>query len=259
VTKPGKTDTTAGGLFIDDGGEGGIPVLFVHSAAGSTELWTAQLDHLRAGGRRAIAIDLRGHGRSRPPTDGDYSIEGMATDIGAVADHLGLARFVLVGHSLGGAVSLAFAGRHPERVAGLLMLDPASDGRAIPAEQAEQMMSALDVDAYGTTVKYWKPMLEVTPEPARAHLLDVLRRTPKQVVMEPLRALLTFDPVPPLERYTGPRLTVITQYNETPGSYHNLVPSLPHRKIEGTGHWLHLDRPDETSRIIDEFLAGVPA
>jgi pimeloyl-ACP methyl ester carboxylesterase len=76
-------------------------------------------------------------------------------------------------------------------------------------------------------------------------------------VMEPLRALLTFDPVPPLERYTGPRLTVITQYNETPGSYQNLVPSLPHRKIEGTGHWLHLDRPDETSRIIDEFLSRI--
>jgi pimeloyl-ACP methyl ester carboxylesterase len=259
VTKPGKTDTTGSGLFIDDGGEGGIPVLFVHSAAGSTELWAAQLDHLRAGGRRAIAIDLRGHGRSRPPADGDYSIESMATDIGAAADHLGLARFVLIGHSLGGAVSLAFAGRHPERVAGLLMLDPASDGRAIPAEQAEQMMAALEVDAYGTTSRYWEPMLEVTPEPARAHLLDVLRRTPKQVVMEPLRALLTFDPVPPLERYTGPRLTVITQYNETPGSYQNLVPSLPHRKIEGTGHWLHLDRPDETSRIIDEFLSRIPA
>jgi hypothetical protein len=37
------------------------------------------------------------------------------------------------------------------------------------------------------------------------------------------------------------------------------VPSLPHRKIEGTGYWLHLDRPDETSRIIDEFLSRIPA
>jgi pimeloyl-ACP methyl ester carboxylesterase len=258
VTNPGKTDMTPGGLFIDDGGEAGTPVLFVHSAAGSSELFAAQLDHLRAAGRRAIAIDLRGHGRSRPPADGDYSIEGMATDVGAVADHLGLARFVLVGHSLGGAVSVAFAGRHPDRVAGLLLLDPASDGRTIPAEQADQLMAALDRDAYGTTENYWKPMIEATPGPARTLLLDVLRRTPKQVVMEPLRALLTFDPVPPLSRYDGPRLTVTTKYNETPGSYQNLVPSLPHRKVEGTGHWLHLDRPDETSRLIDGFLSGVP-
>jgi len=91
----GRTDMTPGGLFIDDRGDGGTPVLFVHSAAGSTELWAAQLDHLRASGRRAIAIDLRGHGRSRPPADGDYSIEGMAGDIEAAADHLGLTRFVL--------------------------------------------------------------------------------------------------------------------------------------------------------------------
>lgn len=257
MKNPGKTDLTADGLYIDDGGEGGTPVLFVHSAAGSTEHWAAQLAHLRATGRRAIAIDLRGHGRSRPAADGDYSIEGMSADIGAAADHLGLTRFVLVGHSMGGAVALAFAGAHPERVAGLLLLDPASDGRTVPAEQAEGMMAGLEKDTYGTTEQYWKPMTEVTPEPARKLLFDGLRRTPKEVVMEPLRALLTFDPVPPLTRYPGPKLTVISRYNETPGSYQNLVPSLPHRKMEGVGHWLHLDAPDETNRLIDDFLSGV--
>ncbi len=254
----GKTEMTPGGLFIDDGGDGGTPVLFVHSAAGSTEHWSAQLAHLRASGRRAIAIDLRGHGRSRPPADGDYSIEGMAADIGAAADHLGLARFVLVGHSLGGTVAAEFAGSHPDRVAALLLLDPASDGRSIPAEQAEQMMASLDEDAYRATEQYWLPMTEVSPEPARKLLFDGLRRTSKQAVMEPLRALLTFDPVTALSRYPGPRLSIITPFNETPGSYQNLVPSLPHRKVEGTGHWLHLDAPEEINRLIDDFLCRLP-
>jgi len=254
-----KNEMTPGGLFIDDGGAGGTPVLFVHSAAGSTEHWTAQLAHLRANGRRAIAIDLRGHGRSRPPPDGDYSIEGMAADIGAAADHLGLARFVLVGHSMGGAVAAAFAGSHSERVAGLLLLDPASDGRTIPAEQAEQMMASLEEDAYSATEQYWTPMTQVTPEPARVLIFDGLRRTSKQALMEPLRALLTFDPVTPLSRYTGPKLSIVTRYNETPGSYQNLVESLPHRKVEGVGHWLHLDAPDQINRLIDDFLCRVPA
>ena len=47
---------------------------------------------------------------------------------------LGLERFVLVGHSLGGVVCVAYLGQHPERVAGLFLLDPAGDGRQIPAE-----------------------------------------------------------------------------------------------------------------------------
>lgn len=259
MNNQGRTDLTPGGLFIDDGGDGGTPVLFVHSAAGSTELWAAQLAHLRAGGRRAIAIDLRGHGRSRPPADGDYSIDALASDVAAAADHLGLTRFVLVGHSLGGTVATAFAGAHPDRVAGLLLLDPASDGRTIPADQARQMMDSLEKDTYGTTEKYWMPMTQVFTEQTREIIFGGLRRTDEHAVMEPLRALLTFDPVAPLSRYPGPKLSIITALNENPGGYQNLVKSLPHRKIEGTGHWLHLDAPDEINRLIDDFLSRVSA
>src|SRR5512145_1122428 len=77
----------AGTLHVDDGGEGGLPVLFVHSFAGSNEHWRRQLDHLRTR-RRALALDLRGHGRSAPPDDGDYALTSQAGDIAAVADAL---------------------------------------------------------------------------------------------------------------------------------------------------------------------------
>jgi pimeloyl-ACP methyl ester carboxylesterase len=53
----------SGSLHVDDGGSGGIPVVFVHSFAGSTEHWSAQLAHLRKT-RRAVALDLHGHGQS---------------------------------------------------------------------------------------------------------------------------------------------------------------------------------------------------
>src|SRR5206468_12386469 len=119
----------------DDGGSGGVPVVFVHSAAGSTEHWSVQLRHLRRT-RRAAALDLRGHGRSAPPRDGDYRINSLAADLKAALDHLGLPRAVLVGHSLGGVVCATFAGTHPDRVAGLFLLDPAGDGRKLPPEVA---------------------------------------------------------------------------------------------------------------------------
>lgn len=250
--------TTPGGLFIDDGGAGGVPVVFVHSAGGSTEHWTAQLAHLRAQGRRAIAIDLRGHGRSRPPADGDYSIAAMAGDVMAAADLLRLDRAVLVGHSMGGAVVAEAAGRHPERVAGLLLLDPASDARGIPAEQARQMMASLEGDSFRATLEqFWTPMLQPSSEATRAIVFGGAWRMPKEAVFEPLRSLLSFDPVTPLSRYPGPKLSIITRYNEVPEGYHALVPSLPHHKIDGTGHWLHMDAPDAINREIDAFLSGL--
>jgi len=91
----------AGNLYIDDGGRGEkLPVVFLHSFAGSSRDWENQLNYLRKD-RRAIAFDLRGHGRSDAPTNNDYNVESLANDLSAVVDSLGLDRFVLVGHSLG--------------------------------------------------------------------------------------------------------------------------------------------------------------
>lgn len=241
-------------LHIDDGGTDGVPVVFVHSAAGSTEHWRGQLAHLRARGQRAIAIDLRGHGRSPPPADHDYSIPAMASDVIAAADALGLERFVVAGHSMGGAVAVSVAGLVPGRVAGLLLLDPASDGRAIPTEEADGLMAALRADPHGTVEQYWSTLIRPSPDAVRAFLVESVRRTPGETLIETLAALLVFDPVTPLERYRGPGLSIITELNETPTAYHALVPSLPHRKIDSVGHWLHLDAPDTVNRLIDDFL-----
>src|SRR5437667_5995364 len=103
---------TLGRLRVDDGGRGGLPVLFVHGNGGNRTQWKAQLEHLRQT-RRAVAFDLRGMGDSEPAGDADYSVAGFSQDVAAIADALGLERFVLAGHSFGGAVVADYAGKHP--------------------------------------------------------------------------------------------------------------------------------------------------
>jgi pimeloyl-ACP methyl ester carboxylesterase len=66
----------AGRLRVDDGGPGGLPVVFVHSFAGTGAHWASQLAHLRPT-RRAVALDLRGHGGSDAPPSGDYAVESL--------------------------------------------------------------------------------------------------------------------------------------------------------------------------------------
>jgi pimeloyl-ACP methyl ester carboxylesterase len=68
----------------------------------------------------------------------------MASDIAAVVDTLGLERFVLVGHSMGGGAALVYAGDHPDRVAGLLLVDPIGDGKQIPAEAKTGFLQELE-------------------------------------------------------------------------------------------------------------------
>src|SRR6185437_1335772 len=90
----------AGQIHVDDDGSGdGVPVVFIHSFAGSGQHWANQLDHLRPG-RRAIALDLRGHGQSEAKADDDISIDDLAADVGTVVESLDLPRVALVGHSI---------------------------------------------------------------------------------------------------------------------------------------------------------------
>lgn len=248
-------------LFVDDGGPGnsasGLPVVFIHSASGAGTHWADQLKHLRQT-RRAIAIDLRGHGRSTMPTNGDFAIASMADDIGAVADQLGLDRFVLVGHSMGGFVAIAYAGAHPDRVAGLFLLDPASDGRMMPREQAAGLMAALRSEAYQPTIEgYWATIIGTPRKEVRDQLMTDLRHTPRETVTGTLEELLGFDPVTPLRRYAGPKRTLITLFNEKPASLQYLVPELASEKIDSTGHWPQMEMPDAVNARLDVFLASL--
>src|SRR5262249_33301604 len=119
-----------GRIRVADGGGAGaggrkasaLPVLFVHGNSGNRTQWKAQLEHLRPT-RRAAALDLHGMGESEKAPDGVYSVESFAADVAAAADALGLKRFVLVGHSYGGYVVSAYAGKHPDRLAGLVFAD----------------------------------------------------------------------------------------------------------------------------------------
>lgn len=243
----------AGGLYLDDEGDGAPAVLFVHSLAGRAAHWSAALEHCRRR-RRAVAFDQRGHGRSAPLEGGaELTIETLADDVRAVADACGLRRFVLVGHSLGGGVALAFAGAYPERVERLLLLDPIGDGTQMPAAELQPFLDQLDSPAYLPTIEgYWGAI--AGPDAAvRRRLLDDLRGTAQGTVVAGFRASLCFDPTPALLRYRGPTLAVVTPANDAPFSLHR-VGRLPHRVVEGTGHWIQLERPAEFARLLDAFL-----
>ena len=242
----------AGTLAVDDGGKNGLPVVLVHSLAGTAQQWSEQLRHLRQT-RRAIAFDFRGHGRSDAPKNGDYTIAGMATDIAATVDSLGLDRFVLVGHSMGGGAALVYAGSHPDRVRGLMLIDPIGDGKQIPAAEADGFLSGLESDYGNASQAYWTSI--AGPDSAiRERLLRDLKSTPKEAVIRVLREVMKFDPDPPLARYHGPKLSVVTPHNDMPFSLHRMGHGFPHQVVEGTGHWIQLDKPAVVNRLLDEFL-----
>ena len=91
---------------------------------------------LERSGHHVVLYDARGHGQSSPATSAAaYGYDELALDLRAVLDALSLDRAVLAGASMGAHTALAFALRHPERVAGLVLITPAFDGRPASAER----------------------------------------------------------------------------------------------------------------------------
>jgi pimeloyl-ACP methyl ester carboxylesterase len=109
----------AGGLALaaDVGGpEDGTPVVLTHGGGQTRHSWAGTWRVLVDAGCRAVSVDLRGHGDSAWPDDGDYSFAAFAGDVRAVADTLP-APPILIGASLGGLASLMAVGEASDQAA----------------------------------------------------------------------------------------------------------------------------------------------
>jgi pimeloyl-ACP methyl ester carboxylesterase len=110
----------------------GVPMVLLHGHGNEAHLWDDFVPTVSEH-YRVLAVDQRGHGDSGWDAEGRYDSNTMADDLEAILEHFEIDRFVLIGFSMGGRVSMAFAGRHPERLAGLVLVDiaPELDARGI--------------------------------------------------------------------------------------------------------------------------------
>jgi esterase len=116
--------------YTECGDHASVPLVLLHGMRSDRSTWVDVAPDLAAAGYRVIAPDMRGHGDS--PHTATYSFEEMREDVLQFADGLGLDRFVLGGHSMGGTVTTLFAERYPARLRGLLVVDaPPPDGSSV--------------------------------------------------------------------------------------------------------------------------------
>jgi pimeloyl-ACP methyl ester carboxylesterase len=105
-------------VTFSDTGRGSVVVL-LHGFLGSHEIWQQTIENLSTS-YRVIAIDLPGHGNT-PSIGYAHSMDMMARCVKKVMDSLRLKKYVLVGHSMGGYVALAFADLYPDSLKGLCL------------------------------------------------------------------------------------------------------------------------------------------
>lgn len=239
-----------------------VPVVFVHGMTTSASIWEPQLARLGRT-RRTIALDMRGHGDSAPPEDGNYAPASCAADVFAVLDELGIDRVVLVGHSFGACIALATAAAAPHRIAQLILVDPPGDFTKLPVEVYEAQLvpfqRALETEDWRAAVEAgFSDALTGGTADTRDRILACLAATGRDRLFGMYGGMFAFEAVDALDRYLAAPGTraeaIIAPSNAFPFSLHILRPALTATAIGDTGHWLMLDAPEAFARELDLCL-----
>ncbi|MBL7488687.1 alpha/beta hydrolase [Frankia sp. AgB1.9] len=251
-------------LFYTDEGAGDLPLLLVHGYAADSHDWSWQLPSFVAS-RRVISVDLRGHGRSSAPPKG-YTTRQFAEDLAGLLDQLGVGRVVALGHSMGGSVVSGLAVEYPDRVAGIVAVDPAY---LFPDEIAGGIQPMLDLIADADPVPFVQQLVgggmdSAARQPAlRTWQLRRIAGMDAHVLRQSLEAqtsgmALRSQSEPYLLRRRCPVLTFYA--DPARAATERALFDDPRSRVvtwEGAGHWLHQERPAEFNAIVAAWLTSV--
>lgn len=260
--------------FIQQGR--GAPVILIHGLAASLHDWDDLIPDLAQHGYAAYALDLLGHGDSPKPDSRAYEIDWLFEHLAAWIDSLDLDQPpVLVGHSLGGYLTLEYARRFPGRIRGLVLVDPFYRLQQLPAllrlsyhrpsinmtvvERTPEWLFRIIIDATSLSMGHSSGGAHNLPEHIRAQTaLDYKRTAPGVYNLPNTIADLT----PHLGCIQHPALVVWGTRDSTlaPSSFTHLAAALPNVVRSRTflaGHVPHQSHAAEFNPLVLEFLENL--
>jgi pimeloyl-ACP methyl ester carboxylesterase len=209
-----------------------------------------------------VAYDHRGWGAARD-LPGPYGISDLADDALAVIAELGISRYVLVGHSMGGKVAQLAAARRPKGLAALALIAPAPPRPAVDAKAAEALTHAFDNRAtVRDAVQHMLTERPLPPELREQVISDGLAGNREAQLAWPLGGI-TMDITATTRAIQVPVQVLAGRQDQVdpPESLEaNLLPFIPGARmtvLEGTGHLSPLEVPEQIAKELDRLTSLV--
>jgi len=154
--------------YLDFGNAAQPPLVCIHGLSGNAHNFDGLAPHL-TGAYHVMSLDVRGRGDSAWGPSGDYNVAIYANDLAALLEALRLERVTLIGTSMGGMISMAYAGGYPERVGKLVLNDvgPEIDPAGVKRITEYMTTSPTDFADLGEVATYYRenyPPLETVPD-----------------------------------------------------------------------------------------------
>ncbi len=243
-------------------GEGEVPLVIVHGLFGSARNWNG-ISKALAENRRVVSVDLRNHGESF--RDPDQSYDAMAGDLADVIETLG-GKVDLLGHSMGGKAAMLLALRKPGLLRNLIVADIAPVTYSHSQAWLVEALQSLDLSAVSRRSEADKVLRDViTHTGTRLFLLQSLVfeegvahwQLNLEVLLAQMPKIMSFPQVSAV--YQAPCLFLTGSASDYVQLEHHeeirrLFPAAQFEALEGAGHWLHAEKPQDFVAAVQGFL-----
>jgi 3-oxoadipate enol-lactonase len=241
----------------------GHPLVLIHGGQMDSRMWDEQF-HLFSKTYRVVRFDVRGYGKS-PASKNVYASED---DLAALLKFLKMEKAYIVGLSLGGRIAIDFALAHPEMTDGIVPVAPGLSGFHFSDDPNEwNVLRAVQAGDFAKAADYWLQSGYMAPAMENPKIAPRLRQLSLENVHENLdNPLLETMPNPPgidrLPEIKAPTLILVgnrdvPDIHEICGLLRARIPGAKEIVIEGSGHVVNMEKPEEFNRAVLEFLASL--
>jgi len=261
---------TIDGVAIEYEASGSGPaLLLLHAFPLGLSMWDAQVEALSAT-CRVVRFDARGFGESAAGT-GPLAMERIADDGAALLDHLGIAKAVVGGCSMGGYAAFAFVRRHPQRLAGLVLQDTraGADRTEAKANRATLAAKVLAEGAPAAVEAFLPTLVGETTHRERPALVASLRErilsaSPRGIANALHGLAARADSRETLPTIAAPTLVLVGAEDvlTPPAEATTMAAAIPRARLDvipQAGHLANLENPAALNAALRAFLARVAA
>ena len=237
----------------------GPTTVLIHGWACNRRFWKEQIPAL-ARSHRVLALDLRGHGDSEVPDHG-YTLSQLADDVHTLIGDIGLGPVTVVGHSMGGMVAQEMALSYPDDLSALVLV-------ATTAADPEHTLISKRIADNARELGFRAAFLREFPgwfsPNASRELVEWAKEqmllTPERVALDLVRSYGPVDFRGRLAEVRVPTLVIGASGDISTTAFRSreiaaLIPSARLVVLEGSGHFVQLERPTETNTAIQRFLS----
>lgn len=254
--------------YEDHGAVSSYPLVLLHPIGGNVLIWHHEIELLLKSGFRVIAYEIRGHHRTAMGPAKAYAMQDLVADLNRLLKHLNIEKCTLIGHSIGGIIASMYAAEHPKTVDAIVLINSSPKRfeerdlekhfrtREIAVTQGIAALAEHEINS--------KELRDLFKNKKHSDFFrEVFTKTSIEGMVAATIALYTIpEGVAKKLRSTGCRVLAIVGseddvfmrlLKETKAE----VPEMELRILEGSDHWVIIEKPDEMYGMLAGFLKDV--